>query len=290
MTSRSNIAASVRARLFNRAKADGVEFGLMLTRFALERILYRLSVSKYRNEFLLKGALLFDLWFDAPLRPTRDVDFLGFGSADLATLETTFRAICRMGGDDGLVFDPQSVRAQEIRKEANYAGVRITLVGTLDGARCPVQADIGFGDAVTPAAEERTYPVLLGGLPAPTLLVYPRYTVIAEKLEAIVSLGIANTRLKDFFDLWVLTRHSDLEKGTLRAAIKATFERRHTDLPASIPIGLSEEFGVDTSKQAQWRGFLSRNSLDAPPLDEVVKFLREYFDFGPNRYQTATEP
>lgn len=276
MSQKTNLGASVRARLLNRAKAEKAEFGLTLTRFALERLLYRLSVSPHRDQFLLKGALLFDLWFDEPHRPTRDADFLGFGPADLPTLENVFREICAVPVADGIVFDPATVKAEEIRKEANYAGIRITLLGTLDGARCPVQADIGFGDAVTPAPEETDYPVLLDDLPAPKLRVYPRYTVIAEKFEAITSLGIANSRMKDFFDLWVLTRHSELDAAILRQAVTATFARRGTALPTATPVGLSDEFAADATKQTQWRAFTTRNRLDAPSLETVVNHLREF--------------
>ena len=221
-----NLNASIRARLLNQAKAANIEFGLMLTRFALERLLYRLSVSSHRDQFVLKGALLFDLWFDQPHRPTRDADLLGFGAADLSTLEATFREICEIPVADGIVFAPASVKAFEIRKDANYAGIRLTLTGELHGARCAVQVDIGFGDAVTPAVEEADYPAILADLPAPRLRVYPRYTVIAEKLEAIVSLGITNSRMKDFFDLWVLTRQSELDPDILHQALIATFSRR----------------------------------------------------------------
>jgi Nucleotidyl transferase AbiEii toxin, Type IV TA system len=278
VTPKANLGASVRARLLNKAKAEKTEFGLLLTRFALERLLYRLSISPHREQFLLKGALLFDLWFDEPHRPTRDADFLGFGPADLPTLAATFREICAIAVDDGIAFDPTSVRAQEIRKDANYAGIRITLMGLLDGARCPVQADIGFGDAVTPAPEEVEYPVLLDDLPPPRLRVYPRYTVIAEKFEAIVSLGIASSRMKDFFDLWVLTRHSELDAAILGRAIRATFARRGTALPTSTPVGLSDEFAADRTKQTQWRGFTARNQLSAPELHVVVQHLRRFLD------------
>jgi len=278
VTGKANLAASIRARLLAVAKAEKVEFELMLTRFALERLLYRLSISAHRERFLLKGALLFDLWFDEPHRPTRDADFLGFGPADLPTMEATFREIAAMKVDDGIIFDPSTVKAREIRKEADYAGIRMTLLGTLDGARGPIQADIGFGDAVTPAPEETDYPVLLDNLPVPRLRVYPRYTVIAEKFEAIVSLGIANSRMKDFFDLWVLTRHSELDPSILRRAITATFERRTTALPTTTPIGLSDELSADATKQTQWRAFVKKNRLDAPPLPQVVAHLRTFFD------------
>jgi len=186
------------------------------------------------------------------------------------------RRLCSLEAEDGIIFDPTSVKAQEIRKEANYAGIRITLAGSLDGARCPVQADIGFGDAVTPAPEETDYPVLLDDLPTPRLRVYPRYTVIAEKFHAIASLGIANSRMKDFFDLWVLTRNSELDPTVLRQAITATFERRDTALPTSTPVGLSDEFAGDSAKQIQWRAFTARNQLAAPELQVVVQHLRRF--------------
>lgn len=274
MTKKVNGGASVRARLLNLAKARNIEFGLLLTRFALERLIYRLSISPHRDQFLLKGALLFDLWFDQPLRPTRDADFLGFGPADPAALAAIFREICAIEVADGILFDPSSVKAQEIRKEDDYGGIRVTLTGMLDRARCPVQADIGFGDAVTPAPEEIYYPVLLDDLAIPKLRAYPRYTVIAEKFEAIVSLGIANSRMKDFFDLWVLTRHSELDAAILRQAIAATFARRGTPLPTETPLGLSEEFSSENTKKAQWQAFTSRNQLAAPDLQAVVDHLR----------------
>lgn len=277
MSPKANLAASIRARLLNRAKKDKAEFGLTLTRFTLERLLYRLSISQYRNQFLLKGALLFDLWFDEPHRPTRDADLLGFGAAELPALEKVFREICEVPVADGIAFDPASVKAAAIRKEANYGGIRVTLTGTLDGARCPVQVDVGFGDVVTPAPEQVSYPVLLDDLPAPQLHVYPRYTVIAEKFEAIVSLGIANSRMKDYFDLWVLARLSKLDRAVLRQAIRATFSRRGTVLPATLPVGLSEEFSADAAKQKQWSAFIAKNKLTAPALGVVVTILREFF-------------
>jgi predicted nucleotidyltransferase component of viral defense system len=278
VTKKTNLGASVRARLLNRAKAEKTEFGLMLTRFTLERLLYRLSISRHREQFLLKGALLFELWFDEPHRPTRDADFLAFGSPDLSAMAATFREICALEVEDGIVFDPTSVKAQEILKEANYAGIRITLMGSLDGARCPVQADIGFGDAVTPVPEESDYPVILDDLPIPRLRVYPRYTVIAEKFHAIASLGMANSRMKDFFDLWVLTQHSELDTSILNRAITATFARRGTALPTSTPLGLSDEFAADNAKQTQWRAFVGRNQLAAPELQIVVHHLRRFLE------------
>lgn len=271
-----NIGASVRDRLLNKARAEKLDYNLLLTRYALERMLYRLSISDQRDQFLLKGALLFDLWFDVPHRPTHDADFLGFGSADIPHVEEIFRSISRIEVEDGIVFQPDSVKAAEIRKEANYAGVRVTLMGLLDSARCPVQIDVGFGDAVVPGPEDVSYPIILPGMPEPQIRAYPRYTVVAEKLEALTSLGMLNSRMKDFFDLWVLAKHSDFDGTVLTRAVAATFERRQTAIPQGLPIGLSDEFINDAQKEKQWQAFLRKNALDPMPLAVVIADLREF--------------
>jgi hypothetical protein len=270
----SNTAASVRARLLNKAKADQIDFSLVLTRYGLERLLYRLSVSSSKDHFLLKGALLFDMWFDVPHRPTRDMDLLGFGLAEEPEVHRTFQVICNIACDDGIVFDAKSIRVAEIRKEANYSGLRVTLIGQLDGARCPVQIDIGYGDAVTPAPELADYPVMLAGMPVPRIRTYPRYTVVAEKFEAIVSLGMANSRLKDYFDLWVLLTTQEFDSVLLKQAMSETLTRRQTTLPAATPVGLSTAFGEDAQKTKQWQAFLQKNQLQAPTLSVVVEVLR----------------
>lgn len=271
-----NVAASVRAKLLNKARADQRDFTLVLTRYALERLLYRLSISKHADHFLLKGALLFDLWFDVPLRPTRDMDLLGFGLAEAPHLIAAFSDLCALHVDDGIRFDAQSIRAEEIRKEANYAGIRVTLLGWVDGARCPVQVDVGYGDAVTPGPAAAEYPVMLGEFPAPKLRVYPRHTVVAEKLQALINLGVANSRMKDYFDLWVLAKHSDFEGEVLREAIGATLSRRGTGIPTDVPFGLSESFATHPQKQMQWQGFLKKNRLEALPLVQIVAALRKF--------------
>ena len=271
-----NIAASVRARLLNKARAKKLDFNLLLTRYALERMLYRLSISGQRDQFLLKGALLFDLWFDVPHRPTHDADLLGFGSAEIPHLENLFREISQIEGDDGIVFQTDTVRSAEIRKDANYTGVRVTLMGLLNGARCPIQIDIGFGDAVTPGPEEARYPVILDDMPPPCLRVYPRYTVVAEKLEAMVTLGMLNSRLKDYFDLWILARHSDFEGATLCRAIQATLERREAVTPNGVPVGLSDEFAQNRQKNQQWQAFQRKNRLEPMPLPTVIDYLQKF--------------
>lgn len=270
----SDLAASVRARLLNVAKTQGADFNQVLVRFALERILYRLSQSEHADRFLLKGALLFTLWYDMPHRATRDADLLGFGASDLESVAQTFRDIASVAVDDGIVFDPNSVVAEEIRKDAGYAGARILISGELAKARCKTQIDIGFGDAVTPGPIEATYPVLLGDLPAPRLRTYPVYTVIAEKLHAIALLGMTNSRVKDYLDLAVLLARETLDIELLAQAIKATFERRGMAVPTILPVGLTDEFAHDASRQALWSAFLKKNELASEPLADIVERLR----------------
>lgn len=269
-----NVAASVRARLLNVARAQGVDFNQVLVRFALERILFRMTQSPHADRFLLKGALLFTLWYDMPHRATRDADLLGFGASDLDSVAQVFRDIAAVSVDDGIVFDPASVTVEEIRKEAGYGGVRVVIAGDLARARCKTQIDVGFGDAVTPAPVDSFYPVLLDDLPAPRLLVYPKYTVIAEKLHAIALLGMTNSRLKDYFDLSVLLDRETLDTDLLAQAIKATFERRGMPAPESLPVGLTDEFADDASRQALWLAFLRKNDLALEPLPAIVGKLR----------------
>ncbi|WP_179402627.1 nucleotidyl transferase AbiEii/AbiGii toxin family protein [Burkholderia guangdongensis] len=271
-----NVAASVRARLLNRARETQQDFSLVLTRYAIERLLYRISISNHADQFLLKGALLFDLWFDIPHRPTRDADFLGFGSTELPHIEGIFKEICAIEVLDGVAFQPDTVRAAEIRKEANYAGVRVMLLGMIDGARCQIQIDIGFGDAITPGPEDVEYPVMLPEFAAPKLRVYPRYTVVAEKFEALSSLGIANSRMKDYFDLWILARHTDFDGDILRQAVQGTFDRRKTALTQQAPFGLTDAFAQDAQKQTQWLAFLKKNRLQELMLEEVIVAVRAF--------------
>jgi len=220
--------------------------------------------------------MLFELWFDIPHRPTRDVDFLGFGSSDISDVENTFRDICRIDVADGVAFESASVKAVKTRNEANYPGVRVTLLAIISGARSYIQADIGFGDAVSPGPEDATYPVILDDLEAPKLRVYPHYTVVAEKFEALSTLGIANSRMKDYFDLWVMAHRSVFDGAKLHQSIRATFSRRQSTFPIEIPVGLTETFALDDQKQTQWKAFLAKNGLEAVPLEEVVGFLADF--------------
>jgi len=270
-----DFAASVRARLLNIAKNQGVDFNQILMRFTLERLLYRLGQSEHAGLYLLKGALLFTLWYDMPHRPTRDADLLGFGASDLESIARSFRDIASVVVNDGIVFDPASVKVEEIRKEAGYTGARVLIRAELSKARCKTQIDIGFGDAVTPGSVNAKYPVLIDELPAPHLQTYPVYTVVSEKLHAIALLGMTNSRLKDYFDLSVLVERESLDIDTLAKAIAATFVRRGMVVPTELPIGLTDEFATDVSRQTLWLAFLKKNDLERMPLTDIVTALRD---------------
>lgn len=274
---KGNVAASVRQRLLNISRESGEDFNLILTRYGLERMLYRLSQSTWREKFLLKGAMLFSVWHDDPHRPTRDVDLLGFIAPEIDEIKSIFESLCSIDvDDDGLVFDTKSIRVEEIRENNAYDGIRTKLTGTLEKARIILQVDIGFGDVVTPAPEEIDYPTLLDQQ-APKLRAYPIYTVIAEKFEAMVKLGMINTRMKDFYDLWMSIEKFEIDGELLAQAISATFNRRQTALPDGIPLAFTEEFFDDSLKNTQWDAFLRKNSIDKRnDLNHVVHCLKEF--------------
>lgn len=269
-----NIGASVRQRLLNLAHARGQPMELLLTRYALERLLHRLSLSPHRERFVLKGAMLLVTWFDEPHRATRDVDLLGFGDPAHDALLATFREVMAMGADDGVTFDIGALRIEPIREELEYGGSRLRTTAALAGARIPITVDIGFGDAVEPGVEDIDLPVLLD-MPSPHLRAYPPETVIAEKLHAMVVLGMANSRMKDYYDVWMLTGAFELESGRLRRAIDATFARRSTPIPTGVPDGLSDAFAAEPGKQRQWDAFARNLSGPAPGFGLVVGELRQ---------------
>lgn len=273
----TNMAASVRQKLLNKAKAEQSDFNLMLTRYGLERFLYRLGRSDYSNRFVLKGAMLFPLWGIEGFRTTRDIDLAGFGESDLEELKVVFQIICQtQAEDDGITFDSQSIQAEDIRDQMEYGGTRLTFNAELAGARIIIQVDVGFGDTITPEASNAIYPTILE-LPAPHLRVYPAETVVAEKLEAMVKLGIANSRMKDFYDIWTIARMFNFDGITLQTAIQRTFERRNTAIPLSIPLALTEEFATDSQKLQQWRAFLNRTGLKVEKeLDGVTAFIAAF--------------
>ena len=265
-----DLGASVRQRLLNRARERGEDFQLVLINYAIERFLYRLSKSKHRDRLVLKGAMLFSVWEEAPHRPTRDLDLLGSGDDAVPTVEGVVVDVLRSQvGSDGIEFDEASIRGEEIREGQEHHGVRVRLEARLAGARIPVQVDVAFGDVVIPQPEIIEYPTLLD-LPSPRIRAYSPAPVIAEKFQAIVALGIANTRMKDFYDLWVLADRLEFDGAILREAIHATFERRKTPIPTEPPVALTAEFHDDAAKQAQWGAFLRRTGLEAPALPEVA--------------------
>ncbi len=269
-----NLPASVRQRLLTLSERRKEPFDLVLVRYGIERLLYRLSRSPHAEKFLLKGAMLFAIWSDGTHRPTRDVDLLSSGLHDDETLKAVFTELCRLETEpDGLTFLPESVAAAPIREEAAYPGTRVTLEARLENARIRLQVDIGFGDVVTPAPEEIIFPALLD-FPAAHLRAYPIYTVVAEKLEACVRLGEQNTRMKDFFDLWFLSRKFPFEGELLKNAITRTFARREMSLPTTVPLGLTPEFAA--LKTNTWAAFIRRNALAPVEMAAMLDAIRVF--------------
>ena len=274
----SHVAASVRQRLLNLAHHRNEDFGVLLVLYGLERLLYRLGRSRHRRDFVLKGAMLLRARSGESHRQTRDLDLLGRGDRSVERLQRVFADLWALPiADDGLVLEQGSIRGEQIREAQEYGGVRVTMTARLGNARIPIQVDIGFGDAVTPGVEEIAYPTLLDGS-APRLFAYPMETVVAEKLQAMVMLGMVNTRMKDYYDLWILSRGFEFQGEVLARAIAATFARRGTAVPAEVPAGLSPDFCESLDKQRQWSAFLRRTGLsaEAPALPEVGSRLRAF--------------
>jgi predicted nucleotidyltransferase component of viral defense system len=270
-----NLGASVRARLLNLAKERNQPFEILLTRYALERLLYRLGSSKYRERFVLKGAMLVRTWVDDPYRPTRDLVLLGFGDSDPDAIIGVFREICTLKADDAVVFDIDGLAVDRIRDDAQYGGLRIKTTATVDGAKVRVLVDSGFGDAVEPGLTEIELPVLLNQ-PVPRLRAYPYETVVAEKFQAMVMLGRANSRMKDFYDVWMLARSYDFEGDRLARAVAATFARRKTEIPADRPDALTPAFAEDPTKQQQWTAFVKDVAVTPASLAEVIEDLAAF--------------
>ena len=275
-----NPAASVHARLAQRRTKTGEDYNVLLLRFTLERLLYRLSCSSHREQFILKGAMLFALWEPELHRVTRDLDLLGFGHPAPERLADIFRELCNLEVEaDGVVFDPRSVVCEDIRAQDEYAGIRVKLRAMVGKAVVPLQVDVGFGDALPVAPEEITFPVMLG-MAAPKLRAYSRETVVAEKLEAIVKLGMLNSRFKDYFDLHYLAQKFPFEGALLVKSIAGTFARRGTAFPAGLPAGLTPMFGTDPAKIRGWEAFWRKTGpkAAAPTLEAVIKLLVEFLE------------
>ncbi len=274
----TNLAASVRAKLQNIKEKTGEDFQLLLMRFAAERLLYRLSISSHKDKFLLKGAALFNVWFNEPHRPTKDIDLLGRGANDIPAVEKTFREICQIESPDGLEFPLETLHGSLIREEEVYQGVRITLTAMLAKARIPLQIDVGFGDAITPKPKTETLPTLLD-LPAPKLKLYPKETVVAEKLNAMVTLGIGNSRMKDFWDVNYLIEKFEFDGKVLQKAITATFKNRQTDFPTELPLALTNEFATNPAVILRWKGFIKRNKITKnADFGKIIETLRSFYE------------
>ncbi len=272
---KSNLAASVAARLLNRAKQRGEDYPTLLTGFCFERFLYRLGASSVRDRFVLKGAMLLRLWSDQPYRATRDLDLLRRGDGSFEAIRDDIRSICATRVEpDAVVFDPDAIRIEAIRPEDEFAGARTTLPARCGTARLTLQIDMGVGDSVWPAPRPCAYPALLE-FPTPEVLAYPREAVVAEKFEAMVVLGDRNSRIKDFFDLHHLASRFEFDRATLAEAVRRTFTKRRTPIPADDPIGLTPAYWENPSRPAQIRAFARRAGLaiSGAPGDEFARLL-----------------
>jgi len=275
-----NLPASVHQRLLNKSHESGRSFNELLQYYGIERLLYRLSISEHADNFILKGALMFNVWGMTDLRPTRDIDLLGQTSNVIESVAEIFRNICRLQTEsDGLEFDA-SVQSEYIKEDADYAGIRITVIAHLGNARFPIQVDIGFADVITPAPEQMTYPTLLGHS-APFLYGYPRETTLAEKVQAMTVLEMANSRMKDFYDVWQLIKQFEFDGRILQEALEKTFQNRNTTLPQKDHIIFSDVFWE--SKTSQWNAFIRKlkieNAMELKDiLEEIKRFLLPMLD------------
>jgi predicted nucleotidyltransferase component of viral defense system len=272
-----NLPISILQRLRNKAQAEGRNAQDLLRYYAIERFLYRLSQSRHAEQFVLKGALIFLAWgIDFP-RPTRDIDLRGSALTDVETMCRVVQDICLTPVvADGMAYDANSVAGEVVREGARYQGIRIRFHGALGRARTSMHIDIGVADAITPPAQQVSYPTLLD-MPAPQLRGYPPETVIAEKLEAMVVLDEINSRMKDFYDVWLIAQHFEFEGSLMKQAIHATFRQRRTDIPAGLPLALTDAFAVQ--KQEIWRAFITRHELDVVAPSDLQTVLEELRTF-----------
>lgn len=271
------MAASVHQRLLNKSRTENRVFNELLQYYAMERFLFRLGQSQYANQFILKGAFVFRVYQYPHLRPTRDLDFLGFTGNSVVNIENIVKEICMQPvPDDGLVFDLSSVVGKTINESADYSGVQVAFLGHLGNARVNMQLDIGFADVVTPEPIRTEVPAMLLEMSPPVIRVYPPETIVAEKFQAMADLGMMNSRLKDFYDLWFLSRTVEFSFPVLAKAIRKTFTHRGTELPPVFLSALRPEFAL--VKQAQWEALIRKTRLqDAPSgLDEVLFALQEF--------------
>lgn len=275
-----NVAASVRARLLDHARRHGDDYQRILTRFAVERLLFRLGRTEATDRYVLKGAMLFVTWPEHAFRPTGDLDLLGHGDPDPETIAELFARICRVEvPDDGIVFHSNTLKVEPVREGDKYKGIELALKGELSNAAIHVQVDIGFGDHVYPPPTRRVFPGLLPDLPAASVLMYPPETVIAEKFEAMIRFGEMNGRIKDFYDIWVIARTFPFDLSGLGEAVGGTLRRRETVIPSDMPVGLTDVFAKIVEERGLWRGFLRRSppTFQPPPFPDVQAELRRFF-------------
>ncbi|MEG3147415.1 nucleotidyl transferase AbiEii/AbiGii toxin family protein [Sphingomonas sp. RT2P30] len=276
-----DIAPAVRRRLLDHARAHGDDFQRLLVRYAIERLLYRLSRTEAAERYMLKGAMLFATWSEQAIRPTGDLDLLGGGDPSSEAIAELFRAICAAEvAPDGIVFDPATISIDPVREAETYRGVQLSLKALLAKATAIVRVDIGFGDHVHPAPKLQIFPTLFDDMPAARVLMYPPETVIAEKFEAMISIGMINSRVKDFYDLWIATRTFSFEMSPVVEAVTGTLHRRATPLPERTPIGLAAEFAARVADRGYWTGFLRRTApvIKPPAFEELQAELRGFFD------------
>ena len=267
-------------RLLNHAKQHGDDYQRVLTRYAIERLLFRLSQTEAAEHYVLKGAMLFITWPEHVFRPTGDLDLLGKGDPDPVTITELFARICEVESpNDGITFDSATLKVEPVRETDKYQGAQVTLKGELAGAVIHVQVDIGFGDHVYPPPTRQTFPSLLPDMPAANILMYPPETVLAEKFEALIRFGEANGRVKDFHDLWVTTRTFPFDLPSLVEAVGGTLRRRETAIPDEMPVGLTEDFARIVEERGLWSGFLRRNppNFQPPPFADLQAELRRFF-------------
>ena len=270
--SRNNSPASVGQRLLNLARDRGQVFDVVLVIYGLERLMYRLSISEHRDSFVLKGGMLVTLWIGDENRVTRDADFLGFGEASEERLISVFSDVMSLQTDDGLVYDVDNLTARPIREEQQYGGIRLRTVANLGKARIPIVVDVGFGDATIAPDFTIDYPALLD-MPAARIRAYPPASVVAEKFHAIVTLGLVNSRMKDYYDLWAILNSQPIDENELADAIAATFSRRETQIPTSVPAGLTDQFSADPQKTQQWATYAASIGLEGLTLDDAIDLI-----------------
>jgi len=274
-----NTAASVHQQLLNKARETSRPFNELLQHFAIERFIYRLSKSPHADRFILKGALMFSIWREKASRPTMDIDLLGTIDNRLEVIVAAMEDVCGMDVEaDGMSFDAKTVTATRITKDAEYEGVRCRVKGGLGNARVSLQIDVGFGDVIVPGPNRVAYPALLD-FPAPELNGYTMESIIAEKFQAMVKLGVLTSRMKDFYDIWILSRTFDFKGETLAEAIEKTFENRNTQI-AIDPTVFDPSFVKDRDKKAQWKGFIRKAKLaDAPKaFEDIVEAIKIFLN------------